>query len=594
MPGTARRAGSRSDRGAPGGRPVPGDRRDRRAGAGTGQRACPRRTRGTAVAVEAVARAACRNRRPAIVGEGASAGTGRAGRTARRPCRAASRSRRPSATSWRAWTADLLDQLLNNAGEVSIFRARVEQQMASVEFNLAELGRTVTRLREQLRKLEMETEAQILLQAPDRRRHRADFDPLELDRYSTIQQLSRALAESASDVGEHRGPAREPESRGAEPAAAAGAHGHRAAERPDAHAHGAVPAARAAAHAPGAAGRAGGGQAGRARGRGRLAANSTARCSSACCRPSSTCCATPSCTASSRRERAARARQARGGPDHGEPAARGRGGASSSSRTTAPASTSRRSAARRGTSACCGRTRTSPTRRRCSSILEPGFSTADRLTQQAGRGVGMDVVATEVKKLGGGLFIESDPGRGHALHDPPAVHARDHPGADRARARRVLRAAAGHRRGRGAPAREPRSSGTCRGAADLRVRRPALPLPAPRRFPRRRPVRAARDATRRCRWCWCAPASIPTALVTDELVGSREIVVKSVGPQIASIRGISGATILGDGRIVIILDMGALVRSEWRGRARPRPPCGQRATTASSPWWWTTRSPCAA
>jgi chemosensory pili system protein ChpA (sensor histidine kinase/response regulator) len=57
-----------------------------------------------------------------------------------------------------------------------------------------------------------------------------------------------------------------------------------------------------------------------------------------------------------------------------------------------------------------------------------------------------------------------------------------------------------------------------------------------------------------------------TALVTDELVGSREIVVKSVGPQIAGIRGISGATILGDGRIVIILDMGALVRSEWRTR----------------------------
>jgi chemosensory pili system protein ChpA (sensor histidine kinase/response regulator) len=58
-----------------------------------------------------------------------------------------------------------------------------------------------------------------------------------------------------------------------------------------------------------------------------------------------------------------------------------------------------------------------------------------------------------------------------------------------------------------------------------------------------------------------------TALVTDELVGSREIVVKSVGPQVASVRGISGATILGDGRIVIILDMGALVRSEWRARS---------------------------
>ena len=59
-----------------------------------------------------------------------------------------------------------------------------------------------------------------------------------------------------------------------------------------------------------------------------------------------------------------------------------------------------------------------------------------------------------------------------------------------------------------------------------------------------------------------------TALVTDELVGSREIVVKSVGPQISGIRGIAGATILGDGRIVIILDMGALVRAEWRARAQ--------------------------
>jgi chemosensory pili system protein ChpA (sensor histidine kinase/response regulator) len=57
-----------------------------------------------------------------------------------------------------------------------------------------------------------------------------------------------------------------------------------------------------------------------------------------------------------------------------------------------------------------------------------------------------------------------------------------------------------------------------------------------------------------------------TALVTDELVGSREIVVKSVGPQISGIRGIAGATILGDGRIVIILDMGSLVRTDWRAR----------------------------
>src|SRR5690606_29738962 len=97
--------------------------------------------------------------------------------------------------------AALLDALLNGAGEINIFQSRLNQQLHSIDFHLGELGQTVTRLREQLRKLEAETEAQILY------RHQDDltaggqgFDPLELDRYSTIQQLSRALAETASDV----------------------------------------------------------------------------------------------------------------------------------------------------------------------------------------------------------------------------------------------------------------------------------------------------------------------------------------------------------------------------------------------------------
>ncbi|HUY84718.1 MAG TPA: Hpt domain-containing protein, partial [Steroidobacteraceae bacterium] len=50
--------------------------------------------------------------------------------------------------------ADLLDTMLNNAGEVSIFRARLDQQVNSIDFNLVELARTVTRLKEQLRGLE--------------------------------------------------------------------------------------------------------------------------------------------------------------------------------------------------------------------------------------------------------------------------------------------------------------------------------------------------------------------------------------------------------------------------------------------------------
>ncbi|HUJ53604.1 MAG TPA: Hpt domain-containing protein, partial [Steroidobacteraceae bacterium] len=87
--------------------------------------------------------------------------------------------------------AELLDQLLNISGEASIARARLEQQLGSFDFNLGELSRTVTRLKEQLRHLEIETEAQILHKHEDEGgSHRSDFDPLELDRYSSIQQYS--------------------------------------------------------------------------------------------------------------------------------------------------------------------------------------------------------------------------------------------------------------------------------------------------------------------------------------------------------------------------------------------------------------------
>ena len=94
----------------------------------------------------------------------------------------------------------MLDALLNGAGEINIFQSRLTQQLHSIEFHLGELGGTVSRLREQLRKLEAETEAQILHRHQDDAEIEGGFDPLELDRYSTIQQLSRALAESANDV----------------------------------------------------------------------------------------------------------------------------------------------------------------------------------------------------------------------------------------------------------------------------------------------------------------------------------------------------------------------------------------------------------
>ena len=100
--------------------------------------------------------------------------------------------------------AGLLDSLLNGAGEVSIQRARIEQQLSGLDGNLGELSRVVSRLRDQLRKLEIETETQILHRYEDDRK-KDEFDPLELDRYSALQQYSRALAESANDVASIQG-----------------------------------------------------------------------------------------------------------------------------------------------------------------------------------------------------------------------------------------------------------------------------------------------------------------------------------------------------------------------------------------------------
>ncbi len=96
--------------------------------------------------------------------------------------------------------SEVLDGLVNDAGEVNILHSRLEQVTQAHSFSINEFEQTVSRLREQLRKLEMETEAQILFKHAEDQGQSADFDPLELDRYSDIQQLSRALAESVEDL----------------------------------------------------------------------------------------------------------------------------------------------------------------------------------------------------------------------------------------------------------------------------------------------------------------------------------------------------------------------------------------------------------
>jgi len=98
--------------------------------------------------------------------------------------------------------APILDSLISLADEASVNRSRVEQQVQQHHFQLEEIEATVARLKDQVRRLGLETEAQILFRHEQLTQEGSEeqFDPLEMDRYSTLQQLSRALEESASDL----------------------------------------------------------------------------------------------------------------------------------------------------------------------------------------------------------------------------------------------------------------------------------------------------------------------------------------------------------------------------------------------------------
>lgn len=98
--------------------------------------------------------------------------------------------------------APMLDALANLAGETSITRGRVEQQINQFHFSLDEMDATIARLQDQLRRLSSETEAQITYRQGqiESSLEEEGFDPLEMDRYSDLQQLTRALQESASDL----------------------------------------------------------------------------------------------------------------------------------------------------------------------------------------------------------------------------------------------------------------------------------------------------------------------------------------------------------------------------------------------------------
>jgi chemosensory pili system protein ChpA (sensor histidine kinase/response regulator) len=453
--------------------------------------------------------------------------------------------------------ADLLEDLLNAAGEISIYHSRLSQQINLIEFNVEELEQTVARLREQLRKLDIETEAQIMHSHQDTLAAK-DFDPLELDRYSNLQQLSRALAETSNDLTSLKD----------------------LLQNLTTEAEGLlVQQSRVTAEL----------QDGLMRTRMVPFERNVPRLTRLVRQ-----------IAKESKKRAELAVEGASGEldrqvldkmmppfEHMLRNAIVHGIESSDERQKGNKPATGRITIRlhregsemvidvaddgRGLDVDAIRRKAyeldmlQPDSKVTDEeimdlILTPGFSTARKVTQSAGRGVGMDVVANEVKKLGGSLRISSVTGQGTnftvrlpftlaitqalIVRTGEEVYALPLPSVEGVA--RIPRAELENMLSQTEPSYEYGEETYKFRHLGMYLGGQAATLPQDDAFI---PVILVRAG------------EFSAALLTDEMLASREIVVKSVGPQLASIRGIAGATILGDGSIVLILDINSLVRT---------------------------------
>ena len=118
---------------------------------------------------------------------------------AQAPARAAARVAEDARAVLRV-RADVIDRLVNEAGEVVIARSRIEGEMRAVKSSLKDLTENLIRLRAQLREIEIAAESQMQSRQREVEEKHGAFDPLEFDRFSRFQEITRMMAESVNDV----------------------------------------------------------------------------------------------------------------------------------------------------------------------------------------------------------------------------------------------------------------------------------------------------------------------------------------------------------------------------------------------------------
>ena len=107
---------------------------------------------------------------------------------------------RQAATASIRVRSQLLDRMVNQAGEVMITRSRLEVELSQLRGSLGDMSDNLNRLRQQLRDIELQAESQMQSRLAQAKELQAGFDPLEFDRFTRVQELTRMMAESVNDV----------------------------------------------------------------------------------------------------------------------------------------------------------------------------------------------------------------------------------------------------------------------------------------------------------------------------------------------------------------------------------------------------------
>ncbi|HEY1149003.1 MAG TPA: response regulator, partial [Pseudoduganella sp.] len=445
--------------------------------------------------------------------------------------------------------ADILDRLVNQAGEVSISRSRLENEVNNLRTSLNDFQDNLARLRRQLREVEMQAESQIASRmsiAGER-----EFDPLEFDRFTRLQELTRMMAESVNDVASfHEGLMRTVDSANADlnqqarmtrdlqqdlmrvrmvPFASISERlfrvARQSAKEVDKRVNldirgGAVEMDRSVLE--------------------RMAAPFEHLLRNAIVHG-----------VEARSDRAAKGKE-----ETGEllvqVSQQGNEVVLEFSDDGAGLDLDRIRAKARKVG-LIGNEDVSDAEA-VKLIFEPGFSTADTLTELAGRGVGMDVVQSEAQSLGGRVETQTEAGKGTrftirlpltlAVTQVVLVSAggRTHalPAGMVEQVLQMKEGALGEATARGTVVLQGQHIGM-RYLPNLLGDREAQPVQQ-----RSSPVLMLHSGGARI------------ALHVDEIVGNREVVIKNIGPQLARMPGIAGATVLGSGEIVLILNPVAL------------------------------------